>query len=255
MKNRNRICTMCAAFVTTCACLLGTPIAMGSFITHACGGMRIIFDLGVYAAKGAVSQFSEVLNDSAKFDALVTEMDENKDGRLNTSFIGNVTGDDESEDSKRLAELFADALQIDTGNGEIPVTIMIKRDNVDGNNKTGVDYIEYSYRLWLETETPAEGGEFTIYMTADDVTKENPVTVYVAVFTIAQDAEGNPTGKWYQLGEMFVGQANTNNYQSGSTNSPNSFNTDTWKSTESYYGLGSGKTVEEIMTAYQKSKN
>lgn len=244
---------MCAAFVTTCACLLGTPIAMGSFITHACGGMRIIFDLGVYAAKGAVSQFSEVLNDSAKFDALVTEMDENKDGRFNDSFIGNVTGDEESVDSKTLAELFADALKIDTGNGEFPVTIMIKRDNVDGNAKTGIIYTDYWWDYWAQPNT--KGGEFTIYMTADDVTKENPVTVYVAVFTIAQDAEGNPTGEWYQLGEMYVGQATTNNYQSGSTNNPNSFDTGTWKSTESYYGLGSGKTVEEIMTAYQKSKN
>lgn len=252
MKNRSSIWMRLATVITAGVCFFGTPGVGAKFIIQACGGMRIIFDLGVYAAKGAVGRFSEVLNDDVKFNALVTEMD-NENGRLNTSFIGNVTGDDESEDSKRLAELFADALQIDTGNGEIPVTIMIKRDNVDGNNKTGVDYIEYSYTLWWETETPAEGGEFTIYMTADDVTKENPVTVYVAVFTIAQDAEGNPTGKWYQLGEMFVGQANTNNYQSGSTNSPNSFNTDTWKSTESYYGLGSGKTVEEIMTAYKNA--
>ena len=191
------------------------------------------------AASGATARFEEILNSETEFKSLTDKMDTVVDGRNDSSYIGNVVGS-VSTDSTAINDLFttngSNALVLDINGVQTNVTAMIKRANVDGDTSTGDE----------------SGNEMTIYMTAEDPTEAggslfNPgeVQVFVAVFT------KNGDGDWYQLGEMYEGEATVNNYAGNIFGTRNSFNTDTWISTQSYYGLNTGADIEAIITAYK----
>lgn len=191
------------------------------------------------AASGATARFEEILNSGTEFKSLTDKMDTVVDGRNDSSYIGNVVGS-VSTDSTAINELFtvngSNALVLDINGKKTNVTAMIKRANVDGDASTGDE----------------NGNEMTIYMTAEDPTKAggslfNPgeVQVFAAVFT------KNGNGDWYQLGEMYEGEATVNNYAGNIFGTRNSFNTDTWISTKSYYGLNKNAYIGDIVKAYK----
>ena len=182
---------------------------------------------------GVADHFEVILNDTTLYQKLTDQMDNTGGwgGRPNDTYIGNVVGAT-SADSKVLNELF-------TVNGEnmlkLPdissnVTAMIKRENIDGNLATGDE----------------NGLEMTLYMTADTIGNAD-VTVYALVFT-----KHTADSAWEQIGEMYQGTAETNNYSYGNWGSPNSFNTDTWRASLPYYGVaaGSNASITAVITAY-----
>lgn len=177
----------------------------------------------------AIDRFSEVLNTTTDYDKLINQMENTSiGGRWSDSYIGNVVGAT-SADTKVLQELFTDEngesyLTLDIAGKKTNITAMIKRENVDGES----------------------GNEMTIYMTASAIGR-NDVQVFASVFK--QDSDG----KWKQIGEMYEGKASTNNYSSYEIWARDSFNTDTWRSTVDYYGLGTGKTIEEVIAGYKKT--
>ncbi len=195
-----------------------------------------------FAADSATSCFEQILDTPDEYSALIAQMDKHTDNRNDESYIGNVFGAT-TEDSTFLNGLFIDEdgnslLTLDLGNGETHVTVLIKREDVDGNTATG----------------DSDGNEMTIYMTADDLSnlggswwQSTSVQVFAAVYT--KGAEND----WYQLGEMYEGSATANNYATGWYGSKNSFDTDTWRTALTYYGRPAGRTIEQIISDYKSS--
>ena len=179
-------------------------------------------DSGEIAAKDAMEKFKEILDSAETFDTLTGQMDDyNSNERLNSSYIGNLSGSSES-DLQLIEEMFDGKLLININGVDTEVTLMIKRENLDGNTATGDE----------------NGNEMTIYMTTDSLdTIWGTVTVYAAVYTKTASSNG-----WFQIGELFEGTSRINGY-GGEWLGTGSFNTDLWKST-------TGKTIEEIISQY-----
>ena len=180
----------------------------------------------VIAVSGALGQFKDILNGESISDSLAQltdQMDDyNANDRHDDSYIGNVNGASD-EDAVLLENLFQENLTLNIEGVETNVTILIKREDVDGDLTTG----------------DADGREMTIYMTTSDLRQTGSwfrpasATVYVSVFTSDDDGEN-----WYQIGDMYEGKATIKQY-SGMPGG-GSFDTDTWKSTD-------GKTISQLV--------
>ncbi len=180
------------------------------------------------AVSGALQKFQNIINDvdnTGSFTKLLNQMSDNDDNdRHDDSYIGNVNGASNS-DIALLDDLFQGNLTLNINGTDTEVTILIKRENVDGNTTTG----------------DAGGNEFTIYMTTSALTKQwyetsKTATVYAAVFTSNDDGDN-----WYKLGEMYEGKATIKGYD-GNIFSSGSFDTDSWVSTDR-------KSIETIISA------
>lgn len=182
---------------------------------------------------GVADHFKLILNTPEMLKTLTDQMADTGnwwDGRANDTYIGNVVGAN-SNDSKVINNLFTvdgqNMLKLPNINSNI--TAMIKREDLDNNAATGDE----------------NGREMTLYMTADTIGNAD-VTVYAIVCTKYNDADG-----WVQLGEMYQGMADTNNYSGWG--SANSFNTDTWRASFTYYGVApnNNATIAAIVKAYK----
>lgn len=188
-----------------------------------------------YIATGGVDRFEQILNTSIDFDSLIEQMDSYSGNRNDSSYIGNVVGSS-SEDSALLNSLFTvdgvNYLKLNIGGTDVPATAMVKRENVDGNSQNGTN-----------------GAEMTLYLTSEDPGDlpfwGGTLQVFAAVYT-----KDTANGEWYMVGQMYEGEASANNYEGGWGR--NSFNTDTWKSTVSYYGQNTGRTIEQLTEAAPK---
>ena len=184
------------------------------------------------AVRGALDKFKEILNTPAQYATLTGAMDGHSAGNQRT-YIGNVVGA-EGGDSATVEALFQGELTLNINGEDKPMTTLIKRENIDGSSRTGDTYDRYSW--WS-----VDGCEMVLYMTDVDLTGisyNTRVTVYAAVFTCQQDSSGNPTGQWYQIGELFKGTAPVVKYEGGS--GTGSFNTDSWRS-------DNNKTIENMI--------
>ena len=214
-------------------------------------------------ANAALDKFAEEINanktvtidgkTNTVFNHIISEMGKNTYWGGGGDYVGNVTNDDSSTDSQLIEALFGDSLNnltLDENGEPTNCTVMIKKKNVDDNTATGED-----------------GDELVVMITPDDIPKDykndngwETVTVYVAVFS---KLEG---GDWVQIGDVYKGIADANNYGGGNT-PLNSFDTEKWLATEAYYGLTgkltaknnlwgrpagySGDEIEDIIAAYK----
>ena len=194
--------------------------------------------IGGIVAQTAVDRFRDILNNKVydgSYSDLITGMD-NRSGFNKASaitYIGNVAGSS-SGDSRLIETLFGDefmSMDLD-GDGKVePITMMIKRENLDNKVQTGADY---TYTTWGSTQT-VQGVEMTLYITSqdlDNVSSGQSVVVYAASFTRLEGAT-----EWTDLVPLTKGSANANNYSG--YGSANSFNTDTWKA-------DNGKTIKQL---------
>lgn len=195
--------------------------------------------IGTIVALTAVDRFRAILNNEVFANSYQTLEDAMNDrSGFNkasaVTYIGNVVGAN-SEDSNTIKELFSEeflSMDLDGDGKAEPITMMIKRENLDNNTATGDSY---TYTSWGREYT-VNGVEMTLYITAEDlsnVSSGKSVVVYAASFTKLAGAD-----IWTELVPLTVGTANANNY--GGYGSANSFNTDTWQSE-------SGKTIEELV--------
>jgi len=180
----------------------------------------------VIAVDGALAQFKNIINDvnqNGSFDKLIEQMNKNGDNdRHDDSYIGNVGGASEN-DVTLLEELFQGNLTLNIDGVDTEVTILIKREDLDGNSATGDE----------------QGREMAIYMTTDDLKRDSwwgssTAVVYVSVFTSNNGGE-----EWHQIGTMYEGKATIKGYD-GNIFGDGSFDTDTWKSNEN-------RTIESII--------
>ena len=193
--------------------------------------------IGTIVAQTAVGRFADILNNVVADDSYQTLEDamNNRGGSFNkgsaVTYIGNVSGA-ANADSQMIMLLFTEeflAMDLD-GDGESePITLMIKRENLDGDASTGASY---TYTSWGREYT-VNGVEMTIYITSEGF-DSNTLVVYAATFTKMY----NET-KWVQIVPLTKGTATANNYNG--YGAANSFNTDTWKS-------DNGKTIETLVS-------
>lgn len=202
---------------------------------------------GDAAVKGALAKFKEILNTPEDYKTLTDSMDDNFDGRYDWTgtYIGNVTGaqSENISDSQIVETLFDGLLTLTINGSDTPVTVIIKREPVDNNEKTGNQYV-YSIN---NNQTVINGCEMTLYMTAENLYSydyQDLVPVYAAVFTVAQDANGNPTGEWYQVGDVYLGKAKVNAYSGEYSNG--SFDTGTWRLVGSN-GNTTNQTISDVI--------
>lgn len=196
--------------------------------------------IGDVVAQTAVDRFRDILNNVAfetSYSTLTTAMD-NRSGFNKGSavtYIGNVSGSSNA-DSRVIESLFGEefmSMDLDGDGNSEPITMMIKRENLDNDTSTGDSY---SYSSWGGTNT-VYGVEMTVYITAenlDNVSSGKSIVVYAASFT-----KLSGTDTWIELVPLTKGVANANNYSG--YGSANSFNTDTWVS-------DSGKTMKALAT-------
>ncbi len=187
------------------------------------------------AVSGVLGQFKNILNNNVvgnpnSYGQLITQMDDyNANDRHNDSYIGNVDGAS-GEDVTILGELFQGQLSLNINGTDTPVTLMIKEKDVDGNS--------------------VNGDEMTIYMTTDDLQKQNSgwfsqpeyAPVYAAVFRKVTLEDGTTT--WEQIGDMYLGSADIKRYNG--MPGDGSFDTDNWRLvTEN--GTRTSTTIQNII--------
>ncbi|MBR7142502.1 MAG: hypothetical protein IKD06_03075 [Clostridia bacterium] len=187
---------------------------------------------------GALEAIKKILNTPEDYAKLYGIMDQSSS---TGSYVGNVVGSS-SNDTKVLDELFDGNLHLmltDPETGELVktnLTCMIKEKDLDGDGKS----------------------EMTIYMTPDDLSSAGILStiknVYVGVFTQLTNADGTIT--WEQLGELYHGTSQCNDYDSNIFNGfDQSINTDRWRSSQAYHNVKSGSTLENVIKGYKNSIN
>ena len=183
-------------------------------------------------------KFLNILNSSATYTQLIDALDNKFDGRQEwtSNYIGNVNGSS-SEDSVAVNTLFAGHLQISVGKDDLDATVMIKHENLDGNVRTGDDYVATNKNNGGVFR--GYGCEMTLYLTVDPLNRAGAyVPVYAVVFTCDRDANGNKISEWYRIGSTYAGTANVVTYDGG--NGTGSFVTDNWRADAETYRLIDG---------------
>lgn len=198
--------------------------------------------IGDLVARTAVDRFKDILN-NVVFEGSYQSLEDTMNNRSGwnkqsaVTYIGNVHGSS-SADSRFIEGLFGEeflSMDLDGDGKAEPITMMIKRENLDNNTQTGDDYT-YTTSGWGGSQSnTVEGVEMTLYITSADlssVSSGRAVVVYAASFTKLVGSE-----KWTELVPLTKGTADANNYSG--YGSANSFNTDTWLS-------DTGKSMKEL---------
>jgi len=196
--------------------------------------------IGDIVAQTAVDRFRDILNNVA-FETSYQTLEDAMNARTgwnkasDVTYIGNVDGSN-SGDSNTIGNLFGNefmTMDLDGDGKKEPITMMIKRLDLDNNVYTGD---EYTYTNRGRNYT-VQGAEMTLYITSQDLSSVRngaKIVVYAATFTKLPDAT-----EWTELVGLTKGTATANNYNG--YGSANSFNTDTWES-------DSGESMEELVS-------
>ncbi len=195
--------------------------ALGSYIST-----LLSFDFGV-KMDAVHDEFSELLNDKVSEFGYhyISQIFNEKYAEDGTTVIANV-----GEDEEIFNNLFGGELTINVDGEEVPVTIMIQRDNVD-NRDTGDNY--------TGANAPS-GCEYTIYITSDALTSATGEAVVYAI-SYSNGGVGGEGDTWYQLGELYEGTAPTMVYD----NEGNLvFDITEWKASAKEYEFVDGKTYK-----------
>ena len=197
-----------------------------------------------------VNKFLDILNTSSTYNQLVDVLDNKYDGTYwKSNYIGNVKGST-SDDSMAVNTLFAGQLQITVGSEQMDATVMIKHENIDGNEATGDDYTAY----YGNQSYSGYGCEMTLYLTIDPLAKKDMgkyVPVYAIIFTCEKGPDGKPAGEWYRIGDTYYGEANVVDYDGGTDGDGGSFVTDNWRSRQQTYTMVEGYNYTVGRTVYR----
>lgn len=205
------------------------------------------------------SKFLDILNTSSTYQELVEVLDDKFDGNQTwtSNYIGNV-GNAVDNDMMTVETLFAGQLTMMVNGKAQKAWVMIKHEDVDGNELTGDDYTLYYNQYGNVTH---KGCEMTLYMTVDPLDQAYEwAPVYVTVFTCDRDASGNTISDWYQVGSTYYGQANIVGYH-GENGGTGSFVTDNWKAyastyqvTQDYsYSVDADVSIKDLMTVVDQA--
>ncbi len=192
-------------------------------------------------------QFLSVLNDIEGTGAYeyLTEQFEQKYAATGENVIANI-----GEEKEIFDNLFGHELTITVDGVEAPVTIMIRRENVDGKS-TGDDY------------TGGTGCEYTVYITVDALDSPTGEAIVYAV-SYSNGGVAYNDGTWYQLGQLYEGTADRVDYDASTPGHQGAVDVYSWTATPNRYYAADGisylvgqeqgdqydklKTLEEIMS-------
>lgn len=205
------------------------------------------------------NKFLDILNTTSTYDQLIEVLDDKFDGSQTwtSNYIGNV-GNAVDNDMMTVETLFAGQLTMMVNGQAQKAWVMIKHEDVDGNELTGDDYTLNYNQYGMVTH---KGCEMTLYLTIDSLNKANSwAPVYTTVFTCDRDAKGNIVSEWYRVGDSYYGQANVVGYR-GESGGTGSFVTDNWKSyassyqvTDDYtYRIDAEISIKDLMTVVDQS--
>ena len=205
------------------------------------------------------NKFLDILNTPTTYLQLVEVLDDKFDGNQTwtSNYIGNV-GNAVNNDMMTVESLFAGQLTMMVNGQAQKAWVMIKHEDVDGNELTGDDYT-LNYNQY--GQVTHKGCEMTLYVTVDPLDKANGwAPVYTTVFTCDRDTNGNKISDWYQVGDSYYGQANIVGYM-GESGGTGSFVTDNWKSysstykvTDDYsYSIGADVSIKTLVTVVDQS--
>lgn len=188
--------------------------------------------VGEVAVDEVLIQLDDILNDVSEggaYETLIDAIDDKYDGvnDWTSNYIGNV-GDANSTDVQTINSLFEGKLNITVDGETQEITLIIKRENIDGDESTGDSFTATKNN----GSVTMRGCEMTIYVTTDALNSRGYAPVYAAVYTCDQNDDGTP-GTWYMLGDRYAGEANVVGYN-GEV-STGSFDTGTWRSTAQTY--------------------
>lgn len=192
-------------------------------------------------------EFLSILNDrtSANGYHYLDELFNQHYQETGSTVIANV-----GNDAQTVNALFGGVPTINVDGEQVPVTIMIQRENVDGRN-TGDSY---------DGNNAPTGCEYTLYITIDPMNSPTGEAFVYAV-SYSHGGEGD-TDQWYQLGQLYEGAAPLVTYD----NEGNvAFDVEKWSATANEYEFIDGyyykvgyeqgdqyakyKTIEELMSA------
>lgn len=179
------------------------------------------------------SKFLNILNTTTTYQQLVDVLDDKFDGEQEwtSNYVGNV-GNAVDNDMMTVETLFAGQLTMMVNGQAQKAWVLIKHENLDGNENTGDDY---TVRFNQYGDITYRGCEMTLYLTVDQLDNANSwAPVYATVFTCDKDANGNVVGSWYKVGDSYYGEANVVGYR-GESGGTGSFVTDNWRSYSSTY--------------------
>lgn len=202
------------------------------------------------AVDNALERFENILNDETENEEGKTLFEQLNDAFENTtgsrpnndngkSYIGNVVGSS-GVDSEAIEKLFTvdgeNKLVLDINGEKTNVTVLIKREDIDGDS--------------------SNGKEITLYLTPEEITGEwdrmtwsHPYhsPIYAVVYRCEKDEDGNE--KWSRIGETYEGKATKTHYDytEDDWTKYDSFDTGAWITTQSYYGLSAGVKIETLM--------
>ena len=198
----------------------------------------INFDFG-FRIDRVYDGFLEVLNDKSPgggYETISGAFNDNYKEN-HTTTLGNVGDDKEVFD-----QLFGSNITLEVDGVEKPVTIIIRRENID-NNKTGDEY---------NSSGAPKGCEYTVYITVDDVSAPGgKVTVYATTYSCGED------GVWKQLGHMYEGTANKKDYDTSTGTYEGGFDVYDWIAKPNVYEVADNviyKVGQEQGDQYDKLK-
>lgn len=182
------------------------------------------------------TSFSDVLNAPETY-ALLTQA-------LNDSYskTGNVAISNVGDDKALFDQIFGESITVNIDGNELPATITIRRENVDGK-VTGDSY----------SGSGPSGCEYVLYITVDELDPNNNPTGNATVYAIAYSNGGiSNQDEWYQIGELYEGTAPLVN-----VNGNNVFDYTNWEASPKEYVVADGITYKiglEQGDQYQKMK-
>ena len=248
--------------------LTGTPNATVNEVYLSLHYVQSSFHNGWVKVSGALAQFEAILNDigeGGKMETMLGALESKSESNNgDPSYMGNVAGGS-STTNEVIANLFKDSSgknmleQMDLNNDGVNdiITIMIKAQDLDGNEDTGIDIIDQKTTGWFESDKSVYGAEMTLYITpallgtqldaegneVSYVDNGDYVVVYAANFILETQSDG--TQKWVMLpggkDGLLSGVCQVVAYSGWGGN--DSFNTSTWRSTEEYFGVSAAYSL------------
>ena len=195
-------------------------------------------------------KFLAVLNDSegGGYQYLSAAFD-SKYAKTGEKVLANVGSEKEIFD-----KLFGSNMTVNIDGTDVPVTVVVRRENVDGRT-TGDSYSGSS--------GAPTGCEYTVYITVDALNSPTgKAIVYAVSYSNGGVAYSDDT--WYQLGQLYEGTANIIDYDKSTAGMQGAVDITTWIASPNKYQAANGitylvgqdqgdqydklKTLEQIMS-------
>lgn len=195
--------------------------AVGAYVSN-----LLLLEFGV-KMDSVHEQFLEVLNNPSEengYPYIVKIFNERykQDGSTTISNVG--------DDEKIFDVLFGGQPTVDIDGKAVPVTMTIRRDNVD-DRTTGDSY---------DVAGGPKGCEYTIYMTIDALDSPTGEAIVYAV-SYSSGGVGGTQGAWHQLGQLYEGTAPLTTYRG---TDEVIFDITEWEATAKEYEFIGGKTYK-----------